>query len=69
MNVVCLSPLQSSLSVIAQELDFQVPVVLDVVREGGAFGEVRVEWVVTGEHAEGEVTSTSTTVSALLYFE
>ena len=58
-HVILLLPLQSSLSVIVQELEFGVSVVLDVVREGGVFGEVRVAWEVSGEHIEGEVTPTS----------
>ena len=57
------SPFQSSRSVIAQELDINTAVVLEVERRGGTFGQVRASWEVTGEHNEGEVTPTSGEVS------
>lgn len=56
-------PFQSSRSVIAQELDINTAVVLEVERMGGAFGQVRASWEVTGDHIEGEVTPTSGEVS------
>ena len=54
---------QSSQSVIAQELESGSAIALDVIRNGGTFGEVEVSWEVAGE---GEVSPSSGTVRLLL---
>lgn len=48
---------------IAHELDAGSTIALEVVREGGAFGQVEVSWELTGEHMEGEISPISETVS------
>ena len=44
------------------ELGNQI-VVLNVRRDGGTIGQVRVAWQVTGDHAEGEIEPSSGEVS------
>lgn len=46
---------QSSLSVLAVEAESSSVIILNVVRERGTFGQVRVSWQVTGDHNDGEV--------------
>ena len=41
------------------------PLVLNVVRVGGAFGRVSVSWEVMGDHENGEVTPTQGQVRIL----
>ena len=50
---------QSSLSVMALEAEFSSVVVLNVLREGGTFGQVIASWQVTGDHNDGEITPSS----------
>ena len=50
---------QSSLSVMVPEAEFSSVIVLSVLREGGTFGQVIVNWQVTGDHNDGEITPTS----------
>ena len=48
-----------SRSRIMSELDSDLLVVLNVDRDGGAFGLVRVNWQLSGAHMTGEITPTS----------
>ena len=50
---------QSSLSVMVPEAELSSVIVLSVLREGGTFGQVIVNWRVTGDHNDGEITPTS----------
>lgn len=52
--------MQDSLSVVVMERDGDDErVTLEVERLGGAIGEVTVQWEVTGDHSNQEVTPTS----------
>lgn len=53
----------SSQSVIISEMDGDVLVSLDVERSAGTFGQVRVDWELSGSHTAGEITPTSGQVS------
>ena len=50
---------QNSLSVMVSEAEISSVVVLNVLREGGMFGQVTVSWQVTGDHNDGEITPSS----------
>ena len=58
---------QSSLSVVAFETGISSAVALDVIREGGTFGDVSASWEVTGDHVEGEITPSSGEVESDFY--
>ncbi len=53
----------SSQSVIIAEMDGDVTVSLDVERNAGTFGQVRVGWELSGSHVAGEIAPASGQVS------
>ena len=55
LSVFC----QGVLAVTASETESGSEIILRVVRERGTFSQVRVNWQVTGEHVDGEITPSS----------
>ena len=63
------SCLQASLATVVNETQMNQSVVLTVVRDGGTFGDINIDWTVTGGHNVAgniDILPTSGTVSGLV---